>query len=145
MKKITVLLLSLALAVSITGCASTGSTTATTAATKASAAATTTAAGATTTAAASGAATTAATTTAAATATTQKVFTLDELKTYDGQNGNPAYVAVSGVVYDVTNAKGWSNGAHQGHSAGQDLTSVITSAPHGTSILTGLTIVGTLG
>ena len=148
MKKLTIILLSLALAASITGCASTGRTTATTAATKASAAATTTAAGSATTAAASGAATTqaatAATTTAADTATTQKVFTLDELKTYDGQNGNPAYVAVNGVVYDVTKAKGWSNGAHQGNTAGQDLTSVIASAPHGTSILSGLTIVGTL-
>ena len=74
----------------------------------------------------------------------QKVFTKEELKKYDGQNGNPAYVAVSGVVYDVSNVKQWNNGSHQGHSAGQDLTSVIASAPHGTSVLSGLPVVGKL-
>ena len=114
-------------------------TTVSTAAGATTAAATTTAAGATTTAAATA---TAAETTAAA---TQKVFTLDELKTYDGQNGNPAYVAVSGIVYDVTNVKGWNNGSHQGMTAGTDLTSEIGNSPHGTSALDGLTIVGTLG
>ena len=82
---------------------------------------------------------------AAATASSaQKIFTKDELKKYDGQNGNPAYVAVNGVVYDVTNAKQWNNGSHQGHSAGQDLTSVIASAPHGTSVLKDLPVVGKL-
>jgi len=73
-----------------------------------------------------------------------KVFTLAELKTFDGQNGNPAYFAVDGVVYDVTNEKQWSDGTHQGYSCGQDLTDAIGKAPHGTSELDGVPVVGTL-
>ena len=148
MKKLLLVLLTLALAGSmivLAGCSSAAGTETT----KAGAAQTTsaTAAAATvsvTTASdtAASSATTAAVTTAAA---TQKVFTLDELKTYDGLNGNPAYVAVSGIVYDVTNVKGWNNGSHQGMTAGTDLTSEIGNSPHGTSALDGLTIVGTLG
>lgn len=50
----------------------------------------------------------------------QKIFTVSELSKYNGKNGNPAYVAVEGVVYDLT--KVFINGDHFGHSAGQDLT-----------------------
>jgi predicted heme/steroid binding protein len=78
------------------------------------------------------------------TGSTQKVFTLSELGQYDGNNGQPAYVAVDGVVYDVTNAKGWNSGSHQGYSAGKDLTQEILKAPHGTQILSSLPIVGIL-
>lgn len=74
----------------------------------------------------------------------QKVFTLSELAKYNGQNGTAAYVAVNGVVYDVTNAKNWVNGSHNGHSAGQDLTDAIKQSPHGTSVLSGLPVVGKL-
>jgi predicted heme/steroid binding protein len=73
-----------------------------------------------------------------------KEFTTAELATYDGLNGNKAYVAISGKVYDVTNAQGWNDGSHQGVNAGQDLTAIVMSAPHGTSVLKNLTIVGTL-
>ena len=31
-----------------------------------------------------------------------KTFTREELKKYDGQNENPAYVAINNRVYDVT-------------------------------------------
>ena len=71
-------------------------------------------------------------------------LTLEELAAYDGKNGNPAYVAVDGVIYDVTNAKGWDNGTHNGYSAGQDLTDAIQKAPHGESVLKDLPVVGTL-
>lgn len=151
MKKLIFVLLTLVLAGSmivLAGCSSAAGTEKT----KASAGQTTSSAVAGTTASDAAATTAAAITTAAATAAadttaaaTQKVFTLDELKTYDGQNGNPAYVAVSGIVYDVTNVKGWNNGSHQGMTAGTDLTSTIGSSPHGTSILDGITIVGTIG
>lgn len=77
-------------------------------------------------------------------ASAAKVFTLSELKQYNGQNGKPAYIAVSGVVYDVTNANGWSGGTHHGYSAGQDLTGAIQQSPHGTAVLQGLPVVGKL-
>jgi predicted heme/steroid binding protein len=80
----------------------------------------------------------------AASDTTSQTFTADDLKKYNGQNGNPAYVAVNGTVYDVTNAKGWSNGSHQGLSAGKDLTSELANSPHGDSVLANLPVVGTL-
>lgn len=77
--------------------------------------------------------------------TTSKTFTLEQLKTYNGQNGNPAYVAVNGTVYDVTNARKWKNGKHeQGIVAGADLTNMMSKSPHGNSVLNGLPVVGTL-
>jgi predicted heme/steroid binding protein len=74
----------------------------------------------------------------------KRTLTLAELKKYNGQNGQPAYVAVKGKVYDVTHAPGWHNGRHHGVQAGQDLTAAIESAPHGTSVLSSLTVVGYL-
>jgi predicted heme/steroid binding protein len=74
-----------------------------------------------------------------------KVFTLDELAKYNGQNGMPAYVAVDGVVYDVSNVSLWQGGSHQGlHQAGQDMTQEIKQSPHGKQVLAKLPVVGTL-
>lgn len=70
-------------------------------------------------------------------------LTLDQLKQYDGKNGNPAYIAVDGVIYDVTNDDNWKKGSHKGYSAGNDLTDEIEGkSPHGTSVLEGVPIVG---
>ena len=67
------------------------------------------------------------------TATGGKVFTLDELAQFDGKDGREAYVAVDGVVYDVTGSRMWPDGAHArcdfGAAAGRDLSAVITKAP----------------
>ncbi len=74
----------------------------------------------------------------------EKVFTLEELKQYDGTNGNPAYVAVDGVVYDVTDKPLWAGGTHKGNLAGQDLSEAILKSPHGKAKLEELPVVGTL-
>lgn len=76
---------------------------------------------------------------------TQKTFTVEELKKYDGQNGNKAYVAVDGKVYDVTNADEWKNGKHKGGiTAGKDLSNEINSSPHGKDVLKDVPVVGIL-
>lgn len=54
-----------------------------------------------------------------------KTFTREELKKYDGQNGNPAYVAINNRVYDVTHIPAWQDGTHHGNKAGLDLTDVL--------------------
>lgn len=71
-----------------------------------------------------------------------KTFTLAQLKKYDGQNGNPAYVAIDGVVYDVTSA--WGGGMHNGVTAGNDVSKDIGRSPHGKSVLKKLPVVGKL-
>lgn len=72
-------------------------------------------------------------------------LTLAELANYDGKNGNPAYVAVDGVIYDVSGSLKWKNGEHNGYSAGQDLTEIIKNkSPHGVAKLNGVPVVGKL-
>ena len=60
-------------------------------------------------------------------------FTLVELAAFNGQNGTSAYVAVDGIVYDVSNSSFWKGGTHSscnlGAMAGQDLSEVIKQAP----------------
>ena len=63
-------------------------------------------------------------------------LTLDELKAYDGSNGNPAYIAIEGKVYDVTDIPNWTGGSHNGFKAGLDLTEEMKEiSPHGLSKL----------
>ncbi len=71
-------------------------------------------------------------------------FNLEELSRFNGKNGNPAYVAVNGVVYDVTNNAAWAAATHFGLSAGNDLTDNFNSCHAGSNILSKLPIVGKL-
>jgi predicted heme/steroid binding protein len=93
----------------------------------------------------------AATTGAATTETTAQteVFTLDELAQFDGRDGRAAYVAVDGVVYDVSASARWSGGKHSacglGAMAGQDLSELLAKAPSNMrSLLEKMPVVGTL-
>lgn len=70
-------------------------------------------------------------------------LTLEELKQYNGKDGQPAYVAVDGIIYDVSEVEAWPAGEHNGNEAGNDLTDVIKDrSPHGVSVLDNLPQVG---
>jgi len=75
------------------------------------------------------------------TSTQVKTFTLTELAKYNGQSGNPAYVAVDGNVYDLTAV--FANGIHYSHFAGKELTSAFY-VKHAKSALSKYPTVGTL-
>jgi len=70
-----------------------------------------------------------------------KTFTSSELAQNNGQNGRPSYVAVDGLVYDVTGI--FVTGRHFYHLAGQNLTAEFHSQ-HAKSSITKYPIVGKL-
>ncbi|NMB04052.1 MAG: cytochrome B5 [Tissierellia bacterium] len=72
-------------------------------------------------------------------------LTLEELAQYNGKDGNPAYVAVDGIIYDLTDSSLWNGGEHNGFEAGNDLTDEIKNqSPHGVGNLEGFPVVGEL-
>ena len=66
------------------------------------------------------------------------VFTAEDLAKYNGKEGQPAYVAYEGKVYDVTNISAWKGGTHQKKfEAGKDYTEILNDqAPHSSDNLT---------
>lgn len=70
-------------------------------------------------------------------------FTLEELASFNGADGKPAYIAVDGVVYDVSNNAAWGGGTHFGLTAGTDVTSEFKTC-HKEQILSKLPRVGVL-
>jgi predicted heme/steroid binding protein/rhodanese-related sulfurtransferase len=79
---------------------------------------------------------------------TKVYLTKEQLKKFDGKNGNAAYVAVDGVIYDVTQSRLWRGGEHDpSHGrawAGEDLTAVLEESPHGDKHLQHFPVVGWL-
>ena len=65
----------------------------------------------------------------------QQEFTLEQLAKYNGANGSPSYVAINGIVYDVSNVLSWTGGYHFGISAGKDTTENFSTC-HGVSKIT---------
>lgn len=74
----------------------------------------------------------------------QRELTLQGLAKFNGKDGNPAYVAVNGTVYDVTNNAAWAAASHFGLTAGKDLTNEFASCHAGQPILSKLKVVGKL-
>lgn len=67
---------------------------------------------------------------------TLQQFDLKELEQYNGKDGKPAYVAVDGKVYDITESRLWKNGSHMNrHHSGQDLSNSFEAAPHNKEVL----------
>ncbi len=67
----------------------------------------------------------------------ERTFTERELVRYNGERGQPAYIAYDGVVYDVSDCPKWRTGLHeQLHFAGADLTRSLRKAPHFAEVFT---------
>lgn len=64
------------------------------------------------------------------------MVSLAELRRCTGERGARMWVAVAGVVYDVTDCARWRSGLHEGqHFPGQELTQEFGEAPHGAEVL----------
>ncbi len=62
----------------------------------------------------------------------KKEMTAEELASFTGKDGSPAYFAYKGAVYDASGSPQWREGLHFGkHQAGFDLTEMLKLAPHG--------------
>lgn len=72
-------------------------------------------------------------------------FTLEELRSFNGSQGRPVFIAYKGKVYDVSGSQHWQQGIHQdAHLAGRDVTAEIEGAPHGEEMLERFPVVGEL-
>lgn len=72
-------------------------------------------------------------------------LTSEELHSFDGKDGRPAFIAYRGKVYDVTRSKLWKDGSHaRKHLAGHDLTDALKTAPHAEDRILGMPEVGKL-
>ena len=62
--------------------------------------------------------------------TKSNVYTLEQLKRYyDGRGGRPGFIAVNGVVYNITLAENWGGGTFMGMTQGKDLSSFFNTHP----------------
>lgn len=72
-------------------------------------------------------------------------FTLEELANFNGRNGQPAYFAIDGKVYDISGHEKWVTGEYDLDLAGKDLTNTIfDKSPHKQAVLDKLPVVGRL-
>jgi len=58
------------------------------------------------------------------------VYTKAQLALRNGQDKPEVWVALHGLIYDVTRSRLWKSGKHYEHWAGQDLTDELSDAPH---------------
>ena len=74
----------------------------------------------------------------------ERTFTREELRRYNGAEGQPTYIAYKGTVYDVSASPLFQEGMHFEHYAGEDLTAELADAPHGEEVFESMPVVGYL-
>lgn len=71
-------------------------------------------------------------------------LTEKELSLYNGENGMPSYIAVDGIIYDITDVPELKDENHLGVKAGADYSEVFKKCHNGDkNILSKLKVVGT--
>jgi predicted heme/steroid binding protein len=70
-----------------------------------------------------------------------KNFTAADLSAFDGSDGGPEYIAIKGIVYDITRVNLLKGGKHHGVASGKDVTDRFV---HKDDILKRVPIVGKL-
>lgn len=72
-------------------------------------------------------------------------FTSDDLSGFDGTEDRASYIAYKDKIFDVSKSPFWKEGKHfVRHEAGQDLTDILSQAPHGEEKILDWTQVGEL-
>jgi predicted heme/steroid binding protein len=72
------------------------------------------------------------------------MYSKQQLALRNGQDKPEIWVALNGLIYDVTDSRLWRNGKHYEHWAGQDLTDELKDAPHTESVFLKFKVVGEL-
>ena len=73
-----------------------------------------------------------------------QTYSKQQLALRNGQDKPQIWVALKGVIYDVTESRLWKNGKHYEHWAGQDLTEELADAPHTDAVFEKFEKVGVL-
>lgn len=77
-----------------------------------------------------------------------KQISSEELSKSNGKSGAACWVAVDNIIYDASNSDSFKDGVHvqsKGQvQCGRDESASIGSSPHGSGVLSGLPVVGTL-
>jgi predicted heme/steroid binding protein len=71
-------------------------------------------------------------------------YTIAQLALRNGQEKPEVWVALHGLIYNVTTSRLWKQGKHYEHWAGQDLTDELKDAPHTEKVFDKFTVIGKL-
>jgi len=72
-------------------------------------------------------------------------MTIDDLILFNGTEDRAVYFAYKGKIYDVSKSEHWKKGTHfSKHSAGTDLTGMLSQAPHGEEKIIEMSQIGKL-
>lgn len=74
----------------------------------------------------------------------QPLFSRAQLALRNGQDKPEVWVALNGIIYDVSKSRLWNKGKHYEHWAGQDLTDELPDAPHNEKVFDKFKVVGKL-
>ncbi|HAE13553.1 MAG: cytochrome b5 [Chitinophagales bacterium] len=72
------------------------------------------------------------------------VYTRQQLALRNGQDREEVWIALDGLIYNVSASRLWFRGTHYEHWSGQDLTDELPDAPHTKEVLQRFPVVGRL-